>query len=339
MGDNLSHNTSFPSVELLGFENKSLIDQLGDFFFRLTHQLIEHVDVELLESVTFAINTEHYLAKIKANDIRYTPSNDAGVGVAKTISRINGDWRKNQIIINCEPLGLHNLLNEFRSQTTNEIIQEVIGNITYLLFHEMCHVSHNKILLNKCPDLLTKESFANELQAAKHTIALACWDEFYVCSMSNKFGADQEDNYREILINTLNDFEAQRDSIFKQYMLDSAEHDENAYSNLFNRFMQLTYSLFKYCGYYSGDLIDKENAKLDNSIFNYSFSWVIRDLIDILYDLDAKSDDRALDKFEIHKIGELVEKFAQSNGLVIRETEHQGLFINLDRETQVRIMI
>jgi hypothetical protein len=305
----------------------------------LTHQLIEYVDIEMLESITFAINSENYLAKIKANDTRYIPSNDAGVGVAKTISKINGDWGKNQIVVNCEPLGLHNLLNEYRSQTTDAIIQEVIGNIAYLLFHEMCHVSHNKILLNKYPDLLIKESFANELQAAKHTITLACWDEFYVCSISNQFGADQADNYKEILVNTLNDFETQRDFIFRQYMSASAVNSPNAYSNLFNGFMQLTYSLFKYCGYYSGDLINKENVELDNSIFNYSFSWVVRDLINILYDLKAKSIDQTLDEFEIQKIGELVEKFAQSNGLIIKETEHQGLFINLDRETKARIMI
>lgn len=339
MGQSSVDTTLAPTVELFGFTHESLIRQLGDFFNKLTHYLIKEVDVDLLECITFAINTEHYLNKISTLDNRYSQSNDAGVGTAKTVSKIKDDWGRNHIVVNCEFLGLEHLLDEYQDRTTEEDIARVVGMVSHLLFHEMCHVSHNKILLNRYPDLLTKEIFENEFKAAKHVITLACWDEFYVCSRANQFGADQEENYKTILLNTMNTFNNSRDSIFKEYKYESLVGNPKAYSNLFNKFMNLVYTLFKYCSYYLGDLISKENSELDNEVLNHELSDVVKTLTVILHDLYRHFENETLAEEDFHKIGEFAAVFARLNGLIVEEGDYDGLFINLDKQTQLRMML
>lgn len=324
------------SVEFHGFDNQSVIDQLSEILVPIIKSIMRLTDISLLEGITFSINSENYLSKIKFFDDRLCSTRDEGVGVAMTIPKIDGSWERNYIVINCEYLGLENLLKEFKEISTEENIRKTILRITHLLFHEMCHVMNNKMIIDRYPILSLRERFPNELQMMKHAITHTCWDEFHVCSVANQVGEDQEENYKQVLLSAMNNFEYKRDEIFKDYLLEHTSPD--AYENLFNKTMSLIYSLFKYCGYYLGDLITKENNKISDTFLDHNLFWLLDELNSVLSYLHIGVKNDSINEQDFFKIGELAEKFSRVNGLVVEETENQNLFVNLSIPTQKRIL-
>lgn len=338
MKDNQSTLSENLSMTLLGFTNQSIIDQLSPFFSTLVCDFAKLTDVSALEGISIAISDEEYLKRLKSFNKNLAPSNDEGVGVAMTISSVDGDYSKNHIVINCSYFELENLLKEFEAHTDDKIKHKVINRFAHSLFHEMCHVSNNSMTYKKFREYAIRDSFPDKLNAMEHAISRICWDEFAVCSEANQIGEDQESNYEDILFKTIDSFENNKRAIFKNYMNRVRLNDQNAYIDLFNDTYMLTHTLLKYASYYLGDIHTKKKAKVSARVKNHILYSHIKELKKIYENIlkNLESDTASADSFL--DVGKLASRIAKENGLIVEVTRDQGLFINLDHPTQANII-
>lgn len=338
MKDNQSTLNEKFSMTLLGFINQSIIDQMSPFFSNIIIELSTLTDISALDGISFAINDEEYLKRLKQFRRDLTPSNDEGVGVAMTISSIDGDFSKNHIVVNCGYFELENLLREFESRTNDQIREKVTKKFAHMLFHEMCHVSINSMMYKRFNSYVTKQQFPDKLTAMEHGISRICWDEFAVCSEANQIGEDQETNYEEILFKTMDSFEDGKRAIFKNYMNRVRLNDQNVYIDLFNDTYMLVHSLLKYASYYLGDIHTKEMTKISARIKNHELYLHIKQLKKIYKNILKKLEKESASEESFLDVGKLASKIVKENGLIVEVTSDRGLFINLDHPTQANIV-
>ncbi len=323
-------------MELIGFENSSVRDQLVSIFNRLILQFSEITDVSGLEGISFCLTNELYAEKLRSLDDRLAPSNDEGVGVAMTVDKINGEYGHNHIIINCHYLQLEHLIEEHKEKTTKDKRSEVLNQFAYILFHEMCHVGNNVFLYGYYRDFAIKESYDNSLEAMRHAISRVCWDEFLVCSEANRVGADQLNNFENIIINIMNSLEKKIDTIFKQYLINIS--DEQRYRVLFNETFILIYNFFKYASYYLGDIFTKEDIQISDKVRDHELGQYVINLNQLLIDVyeNIYTENGALD--QLNKIGDLAEELASSFGLEFYPVEGNDLYVNLTYAKQAELL-
>ncbi|OIG77080.1 hypothetical protein A7M82_10105 [Acinetobacter baumannii] len=325
-------------IELTGFRDPSITKQSAAFFTEILLELSTLTDLTGLEGVTFAINDEEYLKKLKSFDERLAPSNDDGVGVAMTISSIGGDFSKNYIVLNCTYLELEHIMVEYAHLTSEEKKNEVINKFAHILFHEMCHVNNNIMLFNNFNRFSITTEFENKLQAMKHSISRVTWDEFAVCAEANQIGVDQTDSYEGILFDVLSKFEERLEYIYKDYMIRASTQDNSVYSDLFNNTYLLVYNLFKYAAYYFGDIFTKDENEISQKLLKHEFGNYLLRLNNILSDIYQKLSKDIAQEEDLYKVGDLAEEFISYLGLIVYPTENNGMFVNLSESTQARIL-
>ncbi|MBJ9960608.1 hypothetical protein I5730_08635 [Acinetobacter nosocomialis] len=323
-------------MELIGFDNSSVRDQLVSIFNRLILQFSEITDVSGLEGISFCLTNELYAEKLRSLDDRLAPSNDEGVGVAMTVDKINGEFGHNYIVINCHYLQLEHLLEEYKDKTTKEKRSEVLNQFAYILFHEMCHVRNNVFLYDFYRDFAIKESYDNSLEAMRNAISRICWDEFLVCSEANRVGADQLNNFENIIINIMNSLKKKIGTIFKQYLINIS--DEQRYRVLFNETFILIYNFFKYASYYLGDIFTKEDIQISDRVREHELGEFVIKLNQLLIDVyeNIYTENGALD--QLGKIGDLAEELASSLGLEFYPVEGSDLYVNLTYAKQAELL-
>lgn len=322
-------------MELIGFENSSVRDQLVSIFNRLILQFSELTDVSGLEGISFCLTNELYVEKIKSFDERLAPSNAEGVGVGMTIDKINGEYGLNHIIINCHYLELEHLIEEFKDKTTQKKKSEVVNQLAYILFHEMCHVGNNVFLLEYYNEYATKETCKNPLDAMRHAISRVSWDEFLVCSEANRVGTDQEKELEEMLLEVMDSFEIKIEKVFRDYL--SILSNER-YSDLFNETFILIYSFFKHASYYLGDIFTKEDIQISDKVREHELGEFVIKLNQLLIDVyeNIYTENGAL--AQLDKIGDLAEELASSLGLDFYPVEGNDLYVNLTYGKQAELL-
>lgn len=325
-------------IELKGFIDPSITKQSAAFFTEILLELSTLTDLTGLEGVTFAINDEEYLKKLKSFDERLAPSNDEGVGVAMTISSIGGDFSKNYIVLNCTYLELEHIMVEYAHLTSEEKKSEVINKFAHILFHEMCHVNNNIMLFNKFNRFSITTEFENKLQAMKHSISRVTWDEFAVCAEANQIGLNQTESYEGILFDVLSKFKERLEYIYKDYMIRASTQDNSVYSDLFNNTYLLVYNLFKYAAYYFGDIFTKDENEISQKLLKHEFGNYLLRLNNILSDIDQKLSKDIAQEEDFYKVGDLAEEFISYLGLIVYPIEDNGMFVNLSESTQARIL-
>lgn len=326
------------SMKLVGFSDQSIIDQLSFIFKQIVINLATEVDVKILQGITFTLNSECYLREIKSFNKNNSASNDEGIGIAKTISKIDGDFRKNYIVINCEYLELEYLLNQDNYSRLDEKACAVLGQLMHIIFHEYCHVQNNMFLVENYPEFFGKILFSNDLEMMKHHISYTTWDEFIVCSMANQIGTDQGETYESLLLDVMNNFEKKKNLIYKRYLNEKVNKDTNSYLELFLDTYVLIFSLFKYSGYYLGDIYTKEDNRISEKILNHDLAEVILNLQSKLGKMYSKKLDHTLITEDFYEIGKYAEEFARVNGLEANVSEKNDLFVNLSITTQARLL-
>lgn len=322
-------------MELIGFENSSVREQLIPRFNNLIIQFSEITDVSGLEGISFCLTNELYAEKLRSLDDRLAPSNDEGVGVAMTVDKINGEFGHNYIVINCHYLQLEHLLEEYKDKTTKEKRSEVLNQFAYILFHEMCHVGNNVFLYDFYRDFAIKESYDNSLEAMRHAISRVSWDEFLVCSEANRVGADQEKELEEMLLEVMDSFEIKIENVFRDYL---SKLSSEKYSDLFNETFILIYSFFKYASYYLGDIFTKEDIQISDKVREHELGEFVIKLNQLLIDVyeNIYTENGALD--QLSKIGDLAEELASSLGLEFYPVEGSDLYVNLSFNIQEKIL-
>lgn len=323
-------------MELIGFENISIRDQLISLFRRLLIQFSEITDVSGLEGISFCLTNELYADKIRSLNESSAPSNAEGVGVGMTLDKINGEFGHNHIIINCHYLELEHVLDEYQEKTTKQKKSEVINQLAYILFHEMCHVRNNVFLFDYYNEFATKECCDNSLQVMRHSISRVCWDEFLVCSEANRVGADQLDHLEEILLNVMNSFEGKVEQVFRDYL--SKVSDEK-YGALFNETFILIYNFFKYASYYLGDILTKEDIQISDKVREHELGEFVIKLNQLLIDVyeNIYTEIGAID--QLGKIGDLAEELASNLGLEFYPIEENDLYVNLKYDKQAELLV
>lgn len=323
------------SFKLIGF-NQSLIDQLTPVFYNSIVELSTLINISTLEGISFTIGDEEYLQQLKSFNDRLTYSNGVAVGVAMTLTNINGDYNRNYILINCRYLGLEYLLTEYTEPVSEEEIINIYNDFSHLLFHEFCHVFGYQQLLKMNPELLTKDNFRNDWEGFMHLTSLTCWDEYQVCSWANMIGSDQSERYESILLDVINQFDSSIERTFKEYLCST---DSSRFSTLFNNTIHLIFNLFKYSSYYLGDLSSKEGGMtISDEISSHKLYDVIENLKDILLSLKDKVDAGTAKNTDFYIIGEYAQQVATSLGLIVDPTEDGNMFVNLNVAAQARIL-
>ncbi|MFX9871517.1 hypothetical protein ABTP57_04385 [Acinetobacter baumannii] len=322
-------------MELIGFENSSVRDQLVSIFNRLILQFSEITDVSGLEGISFCLTNELYVEKIKSFDERRAPSNAEGVGVGMTIDKINGEYGHNHIIINCHYLELEHLIEEFKDKTTQKKKSEVVNQLAYILFHEMCHVGNNVFMLEYYNEYATKETCENPLVAMRHAISRVSWDEFLVCSEANRVGADQEKELEKMLLEVMDSFEIRIEKVFRDYL---SKLSDEKYGVLFNETFILIYNFFKYASYYLGDILTKEDAQISDKVREHELGEFVIKLNQLLIDVyeNIYTENGAL--AQLDKIGNLAEELASSLGLEFYPVEGNDLYVTLTYSKQAELL-
>ncbi|TPV30444.1 hypothetical protein FJV20_00160 [Acinetobacter baumannii] len=323
-------------MELIGFENSSVRDQLVSIFNRLILQFSEITDVSGLEGISFCLTNELYVEKIKSFDERRAPSNAEGVGVGMTIDKINGEYGHNHIIINCHYLELEHLIEEFKDKTTQKKKSEVVNQLAYILFHEMCHVGNNVFMLEYYNEYATKETCENPLEAMRHAISRVSWDEFLVCSEANRVGADQEKELEEMLLEVMDSLEIRIEKVFRDYL---SKLSDDKYGVLFNETFILIYNLFKYASYYLGDILTKEDVQISDKVREHELGEFVINLNQLLIEVyeNIYTENGAL--AQLYKIGDLAEELASSLGLEFYPVEGNDLYVNLSYGKQAELLV
>lgn len=331
---NKSSLTEGFSFKLIGF-NQSLVDQLTPIFYNSIVELSPLVDISTLEGISFAIGNDEYLQELKSFNDRLAPSEGVAVGVAMTLTHINGDYSRNYIVVNCRYLGLECFLTEYTEPVSQDDINRVLNDFLHTLFHEFCHVLGYQEMLEKSPELLIRDSFENDWEGFMHLTSLTCWDEYQVCSRANMIGSDQGGRYETILLDVMNQFEDSIERVFKEYL---GSIENSRFLTLFNNTVMLVLELFKYSSYYLGDLSSKEDAIISYEISSHKLYGVVSNLNEILSSLKSEVDTGTVENADFYKIGEYAQQVVRNLGLIVDPVDKNNMFVNLNRLAQTRIL-
>ncbi|ENX58148.1 MULTISPECIES: hypothetical protein [Acinetobacter] len=326
------------AIEIIGSISQELHDYYSTLIWEAVRFLSKNLNLDRLDGMTFTYGDELFRQKLKEFDERLKPSADEGFGVAMTISSINGDFERNYIVVNLQPFGVEFLQESFSEEYDSKSRNLIYNQFIHTIYHELCHVACNKLMYDKFYDFATKLTVKNELEQVHVHTTNSSWNEFFVCSLANEFGLDQEKKYESILLDVMNNFEENLNYIFKSYLSRSNQNDNTIYSDLFHNTYALIHRLFKYSSYYLGDIFTKENVEISQSIKNHELWQYVNRLNSILKNIYEKILSETAEESDFHKIGELAEEFAGYLGLIAYPTEGNGLFVNLSIPTQARLL-
>lgn len=233
-------------VSYKGTLNEEYAQKLADNAYQLIKLLSAHIDISNICEIKVADDYNSALREIDRGipidtPLEATDSHVVGIAMSASILR-NNELKSVMVFYSGVFAAFIDGDEEQKAQTIN------------IVAHEMAHVESN-YYFDKCfPDYTLRHKFINLHQRLRISAAMACWDEFFACWITATIGRTDSSTFVEALEYELRDSE---DYIFGAI---DAYHSNGDIAALLNRVGEKLYSIFKFCGYFIGDLmgLDKD---------------------------------------------------------------------------------
>jgi len=261
------------SVSLKGFNDENLAHSVGNSLLYFFNQLNEYIDISRLEQIGIGYSDEDYtllLSECRKGLTRTSDSIATGAGMT-----IISDPKDLKFKVFFSGIGIVGLIKKHYDND-----ESLLASSIHTIAHEFIHVYVGTELYTNYPELLTTITPKNLHEELKWKTILSCWDEYRVCSLCATFGENPYEGYKEILKNTLTNFE---NNIAK------AKLDRSDWGVLLNKVYAEIHGLLKYASYYLGTCKGLEINYHETDFYTeiISKSWFHRYFVRLAKVLDA----------------------------------------------------
>ncbi|CAI3134543.1 hypothetical protein U2E86_10885 [Acinetobacter baumannii] len=306
------------SISLRGFNDENIAKLVGSSILSCFNQMNEYIDISRLELISVGCSEEDYTFLLSEFRNELKATNDAlAVGAGMTVV---SDPKDLKFRVFFSGLGIWGLI---KAHYEND--ESLLDSAIHTISHEFMHVYVGTELYTSYPELLTEIIPQNIHEELKWKTILSCWDEYRVCSLCAKFGENPHDGYRDILENTLLNFE---DNILK------AKSDISDWGTFLRRIYSVIHTLLKYSSYYLGTCIGLEIDYRETDIYikKISRSWFGK-YFDRLFDTLSKitkcfnSESYDINKF--FDIAEILVDISMEYKVFVDEKEDNSVWVQL----------
>lgn len=296
------------NICLRGFADEDVARKLGNDVGNYLRSLSRFIDVSNLDGLTVAYDYAQALLELDRGyetTRQLTASSGDAIGVAMTPSVIRNGKLRSHIVINGG-------LAEYLSDPKGEHFDLAL----HTLAHECAHVEVTNRFDEAFPNTLLQKSYGTYVEALQWEVILACWDEYAVCRICARIGAEPTNGYEEVFLGQLESApEAAKNSIIEYRIhgdLDRMLAEVlGAYGNL-----------MKFASYHIGNLRGLDIAIDDRERTNSALSghWFepffcrLADIHDKLFAQYGVWQDKA----DFEAIGALAQSVLAERGVIIR---------------------
>ncbi|WP_308912584.1 hypothetical protein [Acinetobacter schindleri] len=306
------------SVSLKGFNDENLANLVGHSLLHFFNQLNEYIDISRLEQIGVGYSDEDYISLLSEFRKGLTRTKDAvATGAGMTIISDPNDLKFRVFFSGIGIIGL------IKKHYNND--ESLIASSIQTIAHEFIHVYVGTELYTNYPELLTTITPKNLHEELKWKTILSCWDEYRVCSLCANFGENPYEGYKEILKNTLMNFDNN---------IAEAKLDRSDWGMLLNKVYAEIHGLLKYSSYYLGTCKGLEINYHETDFYNeiISRSWFHRyfvRLAEALETIDTRFEKEIYDLKIFFHISDILVEISLDYKVFVHEESNNSVWVQL----------